>query len=88
MPCAILLEQSYRIVIVKDAWVEAVTGAENRNVGSDVNQTVKFFYSQNKAAKANFRLNPRDIFDSKQTGCYFGNVLNICGKFILIDGNT
>lgn len=79
MPCVILLDD-YTIIVVKDAWVDNLNDAENPNVGMDVNKIVKKIYSKNKSAKANFRLKPMEDIDTEQTGCYIGNVLNICGK--------
>lgn len=87
MPCAILLDDTDEIVIVKDAWVEKLNTAENRNAGMDVNKTVTFFYSQDKSKKADFQLRPGAAFHPERTGCYIGNVLNIYGELILNNSN-
>lgn len=61
-------------------WVENANDADGRIHGKVSSKRVKVFFSANKKKSPKFDGTPQADFDSKQDGCYFGFVLNICGN--------
>lgn len=80
MPCVVYLYYPDEIVIVKSAWCEKMNTADILNTGSRPGEVMLIFHSPDKTAKADFELEPRNIYNDAITACYYGYVLQICGK--------
>lgn len=79
MPCVVDLEYSY-ILIVKSSWCENFNSADVFNGGYKADKRMKIFHSPNKAARANFELEPQEQFNGDVDAVYYGYILEVFGK--------
>lgn len=80
MPCVVYLADSKEILIVKSAWCQNIDTADNRNGGLRPGEEMIIFVSPNKTDTADFELEPKLVYDASIAACYYGFVLQHCGK--------